>query len=71
MQAYTKQTGDIPVCFAITRVTSEGNDTKIVIAIVGPVGVHIHAIAVSVTDIHQLAIRRQGRFASLHPDQGS
>ena len=52
------------------RVTSEGNNTQIVVAVVGPIVVHVHAIAVSVTEVHKLAIRGKGRFASLQLDQG-
>jgi len=51
------------------RVTSEGNNTQIVVAIVGVIVVDVNAVAVSVAEIHKLAARRKGCFASLHPDQ--
>ena len=70
MRAYTKRTANSAVRFVFMRVTSEGNNTQIVVAVVGPIVVHVHAIAVSVTEVHKLAIRGKGRFASLHLDQG-
>lgn len=68
--AHTKQTGDC-LFVRIMRVTSEGNDTQIVVAIVGIRVVHVHAIAVRVADIHKLAVRRKGSFCAAPSGSGA
>lgn len=44
------------------RVTSEGNNTQIFVAIVGVIVVDVDAVAVSVAEIHKLAVRGKGCF---------
>lgn len=55
----------MPVRFFSMRVTSEGNNTQIVVAIVGVIVVDVDAVAVSVAEIHKLAVRGKGCFLRL------
>jgi len=44
------------------RVTSEGNNTQIVVALPRVIVVDVDAVAVSVAKIHKLAVRGKGCF---------
>ena len=50
------------VRFFSMRVTSEGNNTQIVVALPWVIVVDVDAVAVSVAEIHKLAVRGKGCF---------